>query len=536
MDFRDWKKMSEDGKTCTLTHPKGHKMTIALSAISKIQREQLKRLKMADGGEVSDDSDDSSQGKAADAAPTPITINVGTPNAQGASGAAPAPSGALPPMAWHPDPAKPGDSGQPGFYGHGPRPSSEQEGSDQNLLMSDKTLDAPAAVGLQQKAIGQQVPIESAKSEAVAKAEGRYNSDLESVKQAQANSYNELKGHADDFAQYIQDHPINPRAYQENMSTGSKIASGIGLFLGGLSVPYGGHNYAYDFLNKQIDRDIDAQKTRADQQKTVWGAYKDLYGDSNIATGLAKVSMNDMLVHSVNQAAAQLGTAQAIQKANELKSQKAIENHQILLDTSGRLGTLRTGGGAPGAGASNGKPNSNKEQGSWDDDHILAPNANQIANGLQFNKLAQPNLAGIMEQKQKADLADKALQTLKDAFPKVSDEAQGSNSIYARQHLGKFLGSFPFVGGPLKETVDTFTDVSPTVRKFESDKSTITGAIRGALQGNVSDELLDSTVEANLPQKGDSPELLKKKYQNFRDFIKSHTRTDLLRQYGLSRK
>lgn len=569
MDFRNWKKKCEDGKSCTLVHPQGHTMNIAVKALPKILQEQIKRLSFAEGGKI--ESEDvlksgkggtSSQGsdvrhKAMDDAKSEakgraqiermtkpkmkglakggrVNYDEGTPDdtVQSDNSSSQGPHGNHTPITIN--------VGAPAATQAQPMPTRQpaqapQSQANNQTMLPDQTINAPAAVQKQQEAIQEQAPIDIAKAKAAAQNEGEMVDTQQAIAQANANAFKELKEHTDDFNGYIQNNPINPKAYQENMSTTSKVATGIGLFLGGMGTPFGGHNYAMDFLNKQIDRDIEGQKARADQQKTVWGAYKDLYGENNIATSLAKVSANDILVHKTNLAAAQLGTPQAMQAAKALQAQKAIENNQLLIDSAGRLGTLRTGGGmpkqggqAPGApqkGAANGKD--------WYEDHVLSPDADRIGMGLQFNKLAQPNLAGIQEQKAKADLADKALTTINEKFPALAKET--SQGGYARNHLEPFVNTIPFVGGSLGSAVHTFTD-SPKNRNYDSDKSAIVGAVRGALQGNVSDQLLDETVNANIPELNDSSEISAKKIKTLKEFIKSHTKTDLLRPLRMTKE
>jgi hypothetical protein len=77
----------------------------------------------------------------------------------------------------------------------------------------------------------------------------------------------------------MNNHPINENHYMENQGAGQKVANALGLILGGFKQGLvGGSNPAMDFINSQIDRDINAQKARADQQNTIYGAYKNLYG------------------------------------------------------------------------------------------------------------------------------------------------------------------------------------------------------------------------------------------------------------------
>lgn len=590
MDFKDWKKVCEDGKTCTLVHPKGHTMTIAMKAIPAIHREQIKRLKFADGGKVSDDvlasgeGGTSEQGKDVRTAHemrtdgshsehsakthekfakaeakgraqmerivkpkmkglaeggevknydegtpngsvqdsqgdtthngSPININIGTPSAQDQMS-----SGQATPAA----PVAPAPMSAPNM---------------QAPMLSDQTLNAPAAVQQQQQAIGQQQGIDSQKAQAQVGYEKEFLEKQADIAQQQQDHYNELKQHTDEFKDYMSANPIDPMHFQENRSGMQKAGTALGLLLGGFSTPFTHQaNPALEFLNKQIDRDIESQKFNANTKKNIWGAYHDLYGDSNVATNLAKISANDILTHRASMMAAQLGTQQAQATANALGAQKQIENNQLLLDSAGRLGTLRTGGG----GTSNVSQPGNKSSGpqaanknvDWYEDHILAPNADAAAAQLQFNPLAKPNLAAIYDQKTKADLADKAIATINETFPRLAQNTNGAMG-YIHNRGVPILGTLPWVGDAINSGARFATDTGRN-REYDSDYSQIVGAVRGALQGNVSEDLLDRTVRDNTPLAEDSAELKKKKMDALKKFVKAHTKTDLLRTFKLSK-
>ena len=96
------------------------------------------------------------------------------------------------------------------------------------------TVNAPAALNLGQTAAREQQGVEATKGANTAVAEDAYMKQRAELAQRDQNLYKELKGHADDFAHYIQAHPINPNAYKENMDTGDKLGVALGMFAGGL--------------------------------------------------------------------------------------------------------------------------------------------------------------------------------------------------------------------------------------------------------------------------------------------------------------
>jgi hypothetical protein len=396
----------------------------------------------------------------------------------------------------------------------------------------------------------------------------------------------DVKKHTDDFANYMAKNPNDPHAFQNNMSAPQRVNTGIALFLGGFkSGLVGGSNPAMDFLNQQIDRDIAGQKERANQQRTVWGAYHDLYGDSVAANSLAKASMIDMYNHKITQQAAQLGTPTAIANAMAAKAELSIKREQELknavTDLSAHPGQHSapvhppTGQEqAPGPGAMAPKPvgvddayrnagvdpkapdrdaqlqaqgrdpqkylanyvamagrngpsqASQQHSPQLQDEHILSPTADKDFERMQFNPTKDKNYDSIRQQKTSAALADKALDTINTLYPEMA-KSTGGESGFIRRQLGQTIGHVPFLG-QAGEGISNALTRTPENISYESNKSQIVGAVRGALQGNVSEDLLDKTVNTNLPETDDTPEIIKKKHEALKEFIRSHTKTDLL--------
>lgn len=577
MDFRDWKKTKEDKNSCTLIHPKGHTMTIAVKALPRIHQEQIKRLAFAEGGKV----DMSEQGrdvrhankmkkhggrdseihmelakeeargraqmertikpkikglanggevpvgmpdpqKAKDAwdgaqngqmnrlkelvgmgdkkpdqkqapqrqgyaggtpdhpvtadeylgddeqAPAdkpgnaPITINVGAPPPVQQSPPPPVqpPGGQIQPMKAPVSAAFRGPIDQPPSYKVNP-PAKAPE-----LLSNDQTPSMPAVMDNQQQALQEKSEIEKAQAHAAAQSSTNLLMNQEQLAKQQAQDFNEIHQATDAFKEYVNKNPINPKSYQENQSSGQKTATAIGLVLGGLGQGFWGgkgNNPAMDFLNKQIDRDIDAQKSRTEQQKTVYGYYHNLYGDSVVANNLARISMNDMYTQELVLQAARSGDQMAAVRAKEAANDFAIKNNDLFVKTAGRLGILRTGGGGGTRAGAQGQPQQQPlSRGAKKPDQasgnpvykILTPDADQKALGLQYG----PNAAKekeIQAQYQQAAQAEKLLNGPKnDGVGGVSDllkqmhNAAKKSGIYGHLHrtAGEALEQIPFVG------------------------------------------------------------------------------------------
>ncbi len=348
LNFKDWKLASSDGNTATLKHANGHQMTIAMKALPKIQREQIARLtkvqQYAEGSPDTVQGDETQTPPAPDRAPdsapaTPthqpinLTINNSAPAPQ-------APPAQQPPVAVaQPTPpqnaaaqyaAKPVDVTVPSV------PSGVRN------LGPNGTMNPSAVAQNAQEAVRSQGAIDAAKTAAAVPIEQGYLAGQAETQKVQQDLYNQMTGHVDAFNKYIQDHPINPSAYTDNMNGGKKTMAGLGLILGGMGAGKLGStdNPALRFLNQQIDRDIEGQKARINNQKTVLGAYEHLYGEGVASNNLTKASLLDIYSHKAQLLADKLGTPQAKVNAQQLAANVALEKSKSLQEAAVSLPTL----------------------------------------------------------------------------------------------------------------------------------------------------------------------------------------------------
>lgn len=452
VNLSKFKKIAHDKKSTVLRDPDGHEIRIVHSAIPAIQRKQLEGLPMyAEGGDVAKADEQK-----------PVTVNV---NQAPTEGAAP----------------KPAPAAQ--FAQQPVDVVATQPKPPKSMMAQDQTLDAPSAVQLEQKAVREQQAIDAAKGAAAANVEQGYNNQKAQIIQQEQDNVNSVKQHADEFATHIRQNQIDPNHWAESRSTSQKVVNALGLLLGGFKQgAIGGNNPAMDFINAQIDRDVAAQRARADNQKNVYGAYRELYGDQMAATNAAKASMLDVYNHKMQQIAAQLGTPQAQANADAFAAKTAIERNQLLLDTAGRLGTLNVGQpmtqapvqqGAPAQNTAQATPaeaetpwyrkapaealhdkamgvlgdainlNTAPEQASavekqnskedYYDSHILEPNAIDHFKRLAYTPKAKDDLAAIQHQYNSAVQADKALADINNTFSKLISE---TNGMSGRVHRG----------------------------------------------------------------------------------------------------
>lgn len=418
MDFRDWKKISEDKKSCVLEHPKGHKLTVAIKGLSSIHREQLKRLKMKDGGEVkhyaqgtdpvvsSDNTTSTDQPNG-----TNITINAApavTPQS---------PEQNLPPMATAVNPAT--QMARQPVQTTVPNPvqgeSDVSGGGQVNPAAINRNLEKSAQA---------QRDVDIAQAKADAQNVNQYGQALGNLQQYDQNKFNDMAAHTQAFAEYNAKNPINEKHYVENMGAAGKTATALGIMIGGLGTPFGGHNVAYDYLNKQIDRDIEGQKSRADQQKTIYGAYKDLYGEGREASAAAKATMLDIYNNKAKNIALKLGTPRAWANYLKFNADTLSEKQKTLKEGAVPINSL------PGANGSTSQSPENNERAPQSEtarkDRILSPDAQKKYDWSMspYNNVQSPEeKASIQKEYKDAFQVDKALDQIDELFPELQKKA-----------------------------------------------------------------------------------------------------------------
>jgi hypothetical protein len=162
---------------------------------------------------------------------------------------------------------------------------------------------------------------------------------LQGVKTNAQQFQDEQRKFMDDYA----NNKIDPKHYIENMDSDKKAATAIGLFLGGWGSAFTKQgNPALDFLNKQIDRDIEAQQSRIGQQKTLLEANQNLYHDSVLASNATRMQMNDIYAHKIQLEAAKLGTPLAQANKDKALAKFGLENAQLLQQNATRAAVMHS--------------------------------------------------------------------------------------------------------------------------------------------------------------------------------------------------
>lgn len=593
LNFKDWEKISSDKKSTTLKHAKGHFMTIAHAALPKIQQEQLKRLKMAEGGSVDDVPEPNKknaqamQAGATQGDTDPSTwvknvkeslnmaeggdVNASTPpdpSSDPTSGlsspdrstnitinAAPA----APPVA----PATAQPSAPPvtqgAQAGRGTIPNQAPPMNPQELQAA-RTLGAASDLS---KAYEAQVPITSAIAAGNLGNEQTYAAQRQTVADLDQAHFADIQKHTDEFAQHIQQ--IDPDQYVKKLLPGEKVATALGLVLGGMGVPWTHQNPALDFLNKEIDRNVAAQQKNNENQKTIWGAYNNLYNNSNVATNLAKASMNDLLVHKANIEALKQATPQAAQAAAVLGNTKKLENGQLLQNSANQLTERFLNQQGTGASPNSvGGPES-QNGGADGSNSFLTPNAE-----VKYRNLGTilPNLTA--GQKQKIDdqygntkQAEHILATVPDIYSRLEKQTTASGHLQRaltpdmQGVIGEALNPLIGVGSGFAGALgalgtDEMRRRGAQIGVGKYDPNTDSAYIKnrgyeGDINGLVTDlhtgpmkDLPESAIRhiinTNAPENDDTPALRAQRLGNMIRELRQGVKTDALEAAGMAYK
>lgn len=412
-----------------------------------------------------------------------------------------------------------------------------------------------------QTAAQAQKDVDIAKGQAQANTEAGYIQGNKQIQQDAQDKYDNLQTHVNDYKDYINKNPIAADHYFQQNGLGKRLTAAFSIAMGNV----GTHgNPALDYINNQLNRDMQSQIENSHNQKNILGAYQDLYGKGVAANAATKATLLDLYTHKAQQTAALLGTPQAKVNAMNFGANAAIEKSKALNDaaimvnslpgykgqgTSGEgqpaqpqaqpseSGASSSGGGGmmPRAQASPMKAPAEKYSG--EQDRILSPDAIHQSMGLQKNGLI--NHDKLQSQLTQADQAEKALMGpnkdgvggLDEVMTKLDRLAkEGGESGYIRRHNP--LNSIPFIGGAAHAIGDAAT-ASDTNKDYDSLKTSLFQDIRTALPGDVSDARVQQILDDNAPERRDEPGLRQKKTDRIRQFIKKSLKTDELEKAHL---
>lgn len=447
LDLAQFQKVKEDEKTATMRHKDGHEMTILIAKLPKIHREQLKRLKMAHGGGAQKDDDDLDTSQTTNPrSMLPADLEVSRQMLTNTN---------------------------PGVNAPAVDAMAENNGSDrpidQNLgNYKNAAATQGEATQLAIDSANKQRQIDEAKAQAMVPIEQQNQQNEQAFQKNIANAYNDMAYHTDKFANYMRQNPVDPKHFGQSMPIANKVETALGLLLGGFTGGFSGtgNNPAANWLKDQQEKDIAAQIKNQDNEKTVYGAYRDLYGDDRAAILATKSSWNDYMIHKTAELAQKLGTPQAQVGAEQTISKFLSDKQDALTKAAYLIGARRSGGtGVPSMGTNgqqgsqpgvaapsmdtNGQSQDSKpngivygpenadKDGTYNIQPILKTNAaetfDDLARRAKGDPAAEAKLGKLNDQYVAAGKADAALKGAKEIFYKLYQNTTPGG--WAERHL-----------------------------------------------------------------------------------------------------
>lgn len=151
--------------------------------------------------------------------------------------------------------------------------------------------------------------------------------------------------------EYLNQH-IDPRRLYRNMGVGDKIATTLGLIMGGIGGAVTGQgNSALHVLDKLVDQDIDAQKSELGKTDNLLSHNLRKYGNliqAEQATRLQYATLHEaQLMKQASLAKGPMAKAQALQAAGQIRREKIIPmTEQIAVKQAGYKMLAQQPGGA----------------------------------------------------------------------------------------------------------------------------------------------------------------------------------------------
>lgn len=150
---------------------------------------------------------------------------------------------------------------------------------------------------------------------------------------------NQIMSENDQIYNQVKNTQIDPNRYWDNKSTGSKIGMLAGMIISGFGAGAGQGNMAMDILNKNIENDIDAQKTNLGKTQSLLNSNMQKYGVLSSAMTATRLNMLSATQGQIEAAAAKSGSQIAManaQKANaQISQQKAQLTQQLGMTQAG---------------------------------------------------------------------------------------------------------------------------------------------------------------------------------------------------------
>ncbi len=159
--------------------------------------------------------------------------------------------------------------------------------------------------------------------------------------EAQQNAWNH-NVEVENIVSDMKNDKIDPNRYVNNMGTGKKISTAIGLILGGIGGGLlGQENAAMKFLNESINRDVEGQKMEMGKKQNLLSALEKQYGDKQDAIKMLHSIYSLKVENQIKEEAAKLGTPMALARAQQAVGPLVTQRNQAQLEVGMRQAMMR---------------------------------------------------------------------------------------------------------------------------------------------------------------------------------------------------
>lgn len=294
----------------------------------------------------------------------------------------------------------------------------------------------------------------------------------------------------------VRNNIINPNQFWEDKSTGGKIAAGIALLLGGISSGLTGKsNPALDVIQNQIQRDIEAQKSNQAQAVNLYKLGLEKYRDTQAAHQYATLQANALLQGQLSKISAQTGSQTAKFNAQQAIHQIGLQNAELRSQLGLRQAAMSSMNQAP-----------------------------SNAPGVNPDKLRLLTMAGVIP-KDEAPTADKEL----GEYQKLSNSLDEVDNVFKNAHNDATYTQRISEGLPGGSLFPTVRDRS---KKFLAETNALLDKYTKDLTGRVTPQSMQN-LSHSIPAAGDSPDVMNRKLNSFKDIVREAYSFPTLTKYRL---
>lgn len=320
-----YKLAGEDEKTFKIRHKDGSDFHISKAHIGPEMEARIRGLEtlhLAEGGEVPEETpeDETEIGSLLSSRPVeePKVMAPPAPAPMEAQGPVPIPQARTPAT----EPTITGLE-QPQAVTQPIQPQAAQPSAD-DLAMK--------AIDLQRQAGIDTAKAQAAGAASQAQSWDEYAKQLAEIDKKYAPQEEQLNKENQDLHNAIVNQKIDPNRLWNNMSTGNKVLAAISIALGGIGAGLQGHgaqNVALDVIQKEIDRDIDAQVKDLGKKQTLYSENLRRLGDERAAKAATKSQLLSIAQAQANAIAARSGSAVAMAQMKSINAQADMQKAQL---------------------------------------------------------------------------------------------------------------------------------------------------------------------------------------------------------------